>query len=115
MKNIPTQFCADSISCPQVLCSVAQLSSKHPAFTENSVRSMIYASKPRKRSASKNGLADLPGNGLAHAIIKLGRRVLIDEQAFLQWVNSHSVDLGSHSIPIVATANVFVREGVCHQ
>lgn len=35
---------------------------------------------------------DIPGNGLAHAIIKLGRRVLIDEQAFLEWVNSHAVE-----------------------
>jgi len=74
------------------LLLVRQLSSNHPAFTENALRALIYASKSRKRSASKSGLADIPGNGLAHAIIKLGRRVLIDEQAFLEWVNSHAVE-----------------------
>lgn len=77
------------------LLSVRQLASKHQAFSENSVRALIFASKARKRSASKNGLADIPGNGLAQSIIKLGRRVLIDEHAFLEWVNSHSGALAS--------------------
>ncbi len=82
------------------LLLVRQLSSNHPAFTENAIRALIYASKSRKRSASKSGVADIPGNGLAHAIIKLGRRVLIDEQAFLEWVNSHAMARVSKGGPL---------------
>ena len=115
MKKFPNVPSAGNMPCEQFVCSVAQLASKYPAFTENALRSLIYASKPRKRSASKNGLADLPGNGLAHAIIKLGRRVLIDEQAFLEWVNSHGVDRGAKAIPFDLTASVSAREVVCHQ
>ena len=115
MKKIPDVPGAGSKPCAQDLSTVAQLASKYPAFTENALRSLIYASKPRKRSVSKTGLADLPGNGLAHAIIKLGRRVLIDEQAFLKWVNSHGVDRGEKTIPFELTAKVSAREFVCHQ
>lgn len=76
------------------LLLVHQLANKHPAFTENALRALIYASKQRKRSTSKSGLADIPGNGLARAILKIGRRVLIDEQAFLEWVDTHAVERG---------------------
>ena len=68
--------------------SVQQFSVKHPAFTENSLRALIFASKPRLRARGKGGNDVIPGNGLAHAIRKVGRRVLIDEIAFLEWVDS---------------------------
>ena len=61
---------------------------KHPAFTENSLRALIFASKPRLRARGKGGNGVIPGNGLAHAIRKVGRRVLIDEIAFMEWVDS---------------------------
>ena len=70
--------------------TVYQLSQKFPAFSENSIRALIYASKPRLRAKSKNGEEYVPGNGLAHAIRKVGRRVLIDECAFAEWINSQS-------------------------
>lgn len=50
MKKIPDVLRADSKPCAQNLCSVAQLAIKHTAFTQNALRSLIYASKPRKRS-----------------------------------------------------------------
>lgn len=68
--------------------TVYQLSQKFPAFSENSIRALIYASKPRLRAKSRNGEEYVPGNGLAHAIRKVGRRVLIDEFAFAEWINS---------------------------
>lgn len=86
---------------PQTLLSVTQFASKHPAFSENALRALIFASKPRKRSASKSGLADIPGNGMAGSIIKLGRRILLDEQAFLEWVNSHTAERVSKVRPFV--------------
>ncbi len=70
--------------------TVLQLHQKYPAFSENSIRALIYASKPRLRAKSRNGEEYVPGNGLAHAIRKVGRRVLIDECAFAEWINSQS-------------------------
>lgn len=72
--------------------TVYQLSQKYPAFSENSIRALIYASKPRLRAKSKNGEEYVPGNGLALAIRKVGRRVLIDEQAFSEWINVQKID-----------------------
>ena len=68
--------------------TVYQLSQKFPAFSENSIRALIYASKPRLRARGKGGNDVIPGNGLARAIRKVGRRVLIDEIAFMEWVDS---------------------------
>lgn len=70
--------------------TVLQLHQKYPAFSENSIRALIYASKPRLRAKSNNGEEYVPGNGLAHAIRKVGRRVLIDEHAFSEWIDSQS-------------------------
>lgn len=34
----------------------------------------------------------IPGNGLGKAILRVGRKVLIDVQAFDEWVQSHRVE-----------------------
>ncbi len=59
----------------KALFTVRHFSSKHPAFTEPSLRNLIFKAK---------------GNGLEIAIVRLGRRVLIDEAAFFQWLDSKS-------------------------
>lgn len=67
--------------------TVAQFKDKHPAFSENSLRALIFAAKPRV-AAVRNGVETvLPGNGLAVAIRRIGRRVLINENEFLNWVD----------------------------
>lgn len=53
------------------LLTIPQFADKHPAFTQGSLRKLIF-----------NG--DI--NGCLVAIKRLGRRVLIDENAFLGWV-----------------------------
>ena len=55
------------------LLAVNQFSQKHPAFPIGGLRHRIIHEK-------KNGLAQ------SGAIIRNGRRVLIDEQKFLHWV-----------------------------
>lgn len=71
----------------KVWLTVAQMAVKNPAWSENSLRALIFASRERV-AASRNGSPSiLPGNGLAVAIRRVGRRVLIDEKAFLDWVN----------------------------
>lgn len=101
MKQICNDLGLHNMSQQQTLLSVTQFASKHPAFSENALRALIYASKPRKRSASKSGLPDIPGNGMAGSIIKLGRRILLDEQAFLEWVNSHAAERVPKKRPLI--------------
>ena len=55
------------------LVTVKQLATESPAFTEASLRWLIYN-------------AEL--NGLENAIVKVGSRVLIDLQRFNEWLDS---------------------------
>jgi hypothetical protein len=66
--------------------TVEQFSQKHPAFSQSSLRSLIFHS--RARHSSKNG--KLPANGLAVAIRRIGRKVLLDETAFFEWLDRQS-------------------------
>jgi hypothetical protein len=63
---------ADVLSLPNLL-TVSQFSQKRPAFKEAGVRWLIF-------HAATNGL------GQSGAIVRLGRRVLIDEAKFVSWV-----------------------------
>ena len=69
-----------------VIVTVAQLAERNPAFTTAAVRNLVFKAEPRQSS-----LGEIPGNGLAEsgAIIRLGRRVLLDEAKFLDWVTAH--------------------------
>ena len=65
--------------------TVAQFSERNRAFTEPSVRNLIF-----KAEARESTLGLIPGNGLieAGAIVRLGRKVLIHEQKFFAWVEA---------------------------
>lgn len=60
-----------------IYSTVNQFSEKHPAFTRGGLRALIF-------SASSNGLAK------AGAIVRIGRRVLIDEEKFFGWVKAQN-------------------------
>jgi len=55
------------------LLTVKQLAEKSPAFSEASLRWMIFCAEQ---------------NGLARALVKVGRRVLIDVAEFERWLES---------------------------
>lgn len=57
----------------------------YECFSESSVRHLIYGSEDRVAS---NGDV-IKGNGLGPAIIRIGRRVLIDLDEFDRWIDSH--------------------------
>lgn len=69
----------------RVVLTVRQFHQRNPAFSESALRNLIFKAEERH---STKGI--IPGNGLiqASAIIRLGRRVLIDEARFLAWVDS---------------------------
>lgn len=65
------------------LLTVKQFSEHHPAFSQAALRSLIFQAASREAS---NGV--IPGNGLDVAIIRLGRKVLIDETKFFSWITA---------------------------
>lgn len=64
------------------LLTIAQFSTKHPAFPVATIYDLIFKSKARESSKGK-----IKPNGLASAIVRNGRRVLIDEDKFFAWLN----------------------------
>ena len=67
------------------LLTVKQLSKKFPAFSENSLRFHIFNAESRKNSRNEV----IQGNGLASALFRIGKKVLVDEGRFLEWVEQH--------------------------
>ncbi len=72
---------------PRRLTSVANLSKRHDGLSESSVRWLIHCSKPRHGAKSLT-----PANGLADAIVHIGRRVLIDEDRFFEILAKMNVE-----------------------
>lgn len=71
-------------STPRDLFSISQFSERRPAWTQSALRNLILNSADRVNSRGDR----IPGNGLAEAgaIVRVGRRVLIDEQAYFAWI-----------------------------
>lgn len=63
--------------------TATQFSKRNKAFTEPSVRNLIFKADPRESTRGT-----IPGNGLieAGAIVRIGRKVLIHEGRFFEWV-----------------------------
>jgi hypothetical protein len=71
-------------SAPRNLFTVEQFSELRRAWTQPGLRNLILNSADRVNSRGER----IPGNGLAEAgaIIRVGRRVLIDEGKFFLWI-----------------------------
>ncbi len=71
-------------SAPRELRTVRQFSERFPAWTEPGVRNLILNAEDRVSSRGQR----IAGNGLAEAgaIVRVGRKVLIDEQGFFRWL-----------------------------
>ncbi len=66
----------------RTLLTVRQFSEKHPAFSQAALRNQIFHAASRKTSKGK-----MPGNGLSIALVRVGRKVLIDEARFFEWID----------------------------
>lgn len=73
------------VSLPQlpVLLTVRQFADKHPAFPQGSLRNLIFLAESRNTSKGK-----IAGNGLDVALVRVGRKVLIDEAKFFNWIDA---------------------------
>lgn len=78
---------------PRAIFTVRQFAERNPAFTENALRNMIF-----KAGARNTSRGEIPGNGLlkAGAIVRIGRKVLIDEAAFFVWFDSLNSTASNH-------------------
>ncbi len=68
---------------PPVLLTVRQLADKHPAFSQGAIRNLIFLAESRNTSKGK-----IAGNGLNIALVRVGRKVLIDEAKFFNWIDA---------------------------
>lgn len=68
----------------RVILTVRQFHERNPAFSEASLRNLIFKADTRHSTQGT-----IPGNGLleAGAIVRIGRKVLIDEAAFFYWID----------------------------
>lgn len=66
------------------LRTVAQFYEIHPAWSQASLRNLVLNASDRVNSRGER----IAGNGLAEAgaIVRVGRKVLIDEAAFFRWI-----------------------------
>ena len=77
-----------------VVLTVAQFARRYPAFSEPALRNLIFKAATRDSSAGV-----ISGNGLveAGAIIRIGRKVLIHEARFFDWIDAQSTGLAPDS------------------
>ena len=63
--------------------TVNLLSATEPSFTNAAIRNLIFLSADRKTSKGV-----IKGNGLAPHIRRIGAKVLINHEGFLNWIDS---------------------------
>lgn len=71
---------------PRSLYTLRKFAEKHSSFTSlSAITNQVFKAAPRQ---SSKGV--IPGNGMLDhgVIVKIGRRVLIDEVAYFRWLDS---------------------------
>jgi hypothetical protein len=62
------------------LMSVQQFATEHPAFSQSALRHLIF---------------DAERNGFRSVIRRVGRKILLDERSFFEWVERQNQQWGS--------------------
>lgn len=73
------------------LLTLEQVCEAYPAIKLRTLRYWVQNAQPRKVSKAGQKF-ELPGNGLGKAVIRVDRIILIDEDRFLEWLNSRRVE-----------------------
>lgn len=76
---------------PRVLLSVRRFSEKYPDFPQGGLRYLIFHS--RNRYAADGTI--IRGNGVHTALVRCGRKVLIDEARFFEWLDAQNAHLAA--------------------
>jgi len=74
---------------PRILLTVKEFSKRHSAFPEAGLRSYIFNASDRFSSSGEI----ISGNKLGEsgALIRVGRKVLLDEAKFFEWLDHQQV------------------------
>jgi hypothetical protein len=77
------------MSAPSIpdLVAISDLANEHPRFPELTLRDLVYHAEPRLTARGET----IPPNGFAPCIVRIGRRVLIDRNAFALWIEQRRV------------------------
>lgn len=67
--------------------TVKQVTDAHPGISERTLRHWIFGAKER-RAWEKGTPKVIPGNGFDKAFVRKGTKILIDEVALLDWLQS---------------------------
>lgn len=67
------------------LGTIAQTAKAYPAFSQAALRDLVFNCEDRKNSRGER----IRGNGLAPAVVRIGRKVLIDFDGFEAWIDAH--------------------------
>lgn len=68
------------------LLTVRQLHERYPCWSEAGLRALILNARDRLNSKGQK----VSGNGLDRAIIRCGRKLLLDERLFIEFVAERS-------------------------
>lgn len=78
MSTLPKEnLQTEAVQAARIYFTVQQFTKKHPAFTNGGLRSLIF-------NEHSNGLAK------SGAIVRIGRKVLIDETKLFGWVEAQN-------------------------
>ena len=73
----------ESNTSPQYL-TIKQLTTRFPAFSEGALRWIVF-------QANENGLTD------SRALLRIGRKLVIDVDRFVVWLESHRESVSRHA------------------
>lgn len=95
MNTQTQQYCSETFQAIQAaypdrpprpaLFTVKQFAERNPAFSESALWNIRFKSKPRLCSKGP-----VETNGAESAFVTVGRKVLVDEQAFFDWVKAQN-------------------------
>ena len=71
---------------PRKLFTIPQFCERNPAFGDGQLRNWIQYAVPRIRTV-RGQRVTLPPNGIGMALVRVGRRVFIDEDKFFDWID----------------------------
>ena len=86
MRKAPQLQQTPTLPEPRPLFSVRQFCERNKAFTQSTMRALIFQADLKFSAKGKQ----LAGNGLieAGAVLRGGRKVLIDEAKFYEWLDA---------------------------
>jgi hypothetical protein len=74
----------------RILSTVRQFAAKYPAFSPGSLRHLIFFSKDRCTAKGT-----IPANGIERALVRVGRKLLIDDAKFFEWIEQKQSEVES--------------------